>query len=681
MATATIPSGSSGKNGLNISSDKFVAHLTLYDGGSVALWTGVSNQSGSGGGTVTISMPNIPSSSVAYMALTITDVSQSVNNGTAQSNSGFNLWESQTVSITIGTTSGSVGGTTYYYITWDSVSITTSTLYTQITISPTEVSMDTSQSTTLTASLTGSGSTSPTYTWYLDGASTGSNSSSLTLSGLTAGEHLVYCELSDTVAGYAYQLQSNYAFITVYSEAQMSMSISSTNVNVGQPIEVQVNMNGGSGNFTYTWYYNGSSGTSVTTGNSPNPEYINIELTNQKGNMLLYYPTTGSISPTTTYYMFAATVVDVGLTTSHTYNAPNSSGNFSGVTLGVGYQQVAVYTPLAASINPLQNSVSTSSSAFSITGICNGGSGNLTWKLYENGNSTPTATGSGTTASYTFTPSTAGSFSFYYEFLDGTTSNITTTQVSNIVVTATRYTQITISPTEVSLDTSQLTTLTASLTGTGSGSPTYTWYSNGTVTGGNSSSLTFSPTTAGNYLIYCELTDTVGGQEYQLQSNYAFITVYNTATITTTINSTNLNVGEAVEVQVNVEGGSGDFTYTWYYNGSSGGTSSVTSDPTDITIAMNKNGSTVLYYPTTGSTSTYYRFGATVVDVGLTTPHTYNSTFTGATLGGGYQQVAVYTPLSASITPLQNTVSTSNAAFNIEGFCDGGSGNFTWKLY
>ncbi|MEM0140671.1 MAG: hypothetical protein QXN66_01355 [Thermoplasmatales archaeon] len=121
---------------------------------------------------------------------------------------------------------------------------------------------------------------------------------------------------------------------------------------------------------------------------------------------------------------------------------------------------------------------------------------------------------------------------------------------------------MTVSPTSASLDVGQSITFTASVS-VSSTNYEYQWYLNGNPVGTNSSSYEFYAPNSGTFTIY--VTVTQGG--IVESSNDVVVTVYSVPTVTITPSISNVHVGQTVNLVASVTGGTGQFTYLWYLNG------------------------------------------------------------------------------------------------------------------
>ncbi len=121
---------------------------------------------------------------------------------------------------------------------------------------------------------------------------------------------------------------------------------------------------------------------------------------------------------------------------------------------------------------------------------------------------------------------------------------------------------VTISPATSVLDVGQYVTISVV---NPYSSFTYVWYvANSVVSGANQASYKFSPQTSGTYQIYVNVTN--GTQ--QANSNIATVSVDSPIAVTISPMSEKVYVGQSVTFQSTVTGGTGNFQYVWYLNGS-----------------------------------------------------------------------------------------------------------------
>jgi len=234
----------------------------------------------------------------------------------------------------------------------------------------------------------------------------------------------------------------------------------------------------------------------------------------------------------------------------------------------VGSYDYKVYAftqmPLSAAISPTSAVLDVGMSQL-FTSTITGGTPPYTCQWYLN-----TAPVSGATnPSWTFTPSSAGSYSVYLKVID----SASTVATSNIVsVTVNGPLSMTIAPSSSTIGSAQPQLFTSTVSG-GTSPFMYQWYLNGTaVSGATSSTWTFTPGSIGFYNVYANVTDNFG---LRAKSNTATVTV-TTVSATIAPTSASLNVGQSQLFTSSISGGAFPYSYQWYVNGTlvSGATSS-----------------------------------------------------------------------------------------------------------
>jgi YVTN family beta-propeller protein len=171
-------------------------------------------------------------------------------------------------------------------------------------------------------------------------------------------------------------------------------------------------------------------------------------------------------------------------------DATHAAVNSTAATVTVNVAPTVSITPTSVTMDVGQSQVVTSS--------VSGGTSPYSHQWYLNG------VANGTSSSWTFKPSSAGSYSVYVNVTDSTGVRIKSNVAS---VTVNAAPSITVSPSSVALGVGQSRTFNASVSG---GAPPYSyqWYLNGSlVSGATSSSWTFKPSRAGVYIIYVKTTD------------------------------------------------------------------------------------------------------------------------------------------------------------------------------
>ena len=261
-----------------------------------------------------------------------------------------------------------------------------------------------------------------------------------------------------------------------------------------------------------------------------------------------------------------------------------------------------------------------------------GGTTPYSYQWYQNG----TAVSGATSSNWNFTPTTAGTYNIYLNVTDH--SNVT---VKSNIANAKVETPMTVNvaPTQVKMDVGQNQTFSSSVSG-GTLPYTYQWYLNNTaVSGATGSNLTFTPTLAGNYSVFLNVTDAFN---FVVQSNIVTdITVYPQMTISISPVSLNMTVGVPQTFDSIVSGGSQTYSYQWYLNGSV--VSRATSSSWVFTPAT--NGTYNIYLTVTDSNNAaadsntatvnvYSQLSATINPTNVTLYFGQSITFTASVTGG-----------------------------------------------
>ena len=146
------------------------------------------------------------------------------------------------------------------------------------------------------------------------------------------------------------------------------------------------------------------------------------------------------------------------------------------------------------------------------TSSVTGGTSPYTYQWYLNG-----ATVSGATKpTWTFTPTSAGSYTVYVKVTDNAGMQATSNTAN---VTSESSLSVSISPSSVDMHVGQSQMFTSSVTG-GTSPYSYQWYLNGApVSGATNSTWTFTPTSPGSYTVYVKVTDNA---KTQATSNTAY---------------------------------------------------------------------------------------------------------------------------------------------------------------
>jgi hypothetical protein len=339
----------------------------------------------------------------------------------------------------------------------DSVDVNTKPM---VTISPTPVTMDVGQSQAFTSSV--SGGTSPySYQWYLDNSPVSdATSASWTYTPPSPGSHTVYLKVTDAANATTI---SNTVPVTVNGPLSVNILPTSATLDVGQSKLFNSTISGGTPPFTYQWYSNGSpGGTGATWSFAPASAgsysiYVNVTDavgTVVKSNTAIIIVNSAlsvSISPTSAVLdvgeskTFTATVsggtspftyqwylngTSVSHATGSTWTfTPSSSGTYTvyvivtdsastGPSAQSNTAQAWVYIVPTVTINPSSASINVGNSVF-FTSVRIGGAPAYQYQWYLNSTTVPSAIN----ASWTFMPTSTGTYSIYLTITDGTSAS------------------------------------------------------------------------------------------------------------------------------------------------------------------------------------------------------------------------------------------------------------------
>lgn len=391
-------------------------------------------------------------------------------------------------------------------------------------ISPSATVIDFGQSQLFTSSVTG-GTLPLAYQWYLNGTTvSGATGSSWTFTPTSTGPYTVYLNVTDNVGVRA---KSNTASITVNPAPSVSISPASATLDIGQSTQFSSNISAGSSPYYYQWYLNNA-------------------------------PVSGA---TNTSWTFTST----------------STGSFIvylNVTDGVGVK--AKSNVVAVTVNPVPSISVLPTSAIMDMGqsrqfnsSVTGGTSPFSYQWYLNG----TAASGATNTTWTFVPSSSGSYNIYVNVTDTVGF---TAKSSAATVTVNPALSVSVSPITTVLFVNQSQLFTATVSG-GTLSYTYQWYRNGTlVSGATSATWAFTTGSVGTYQVYVRVTD---GVNAVAQSPNAQVTVnpLPQAGVIISPGSAAIDLGQSVFFTSSFQtAGTPPYTYQWYVNGSavSGATSS-----------------------------------------------------------------------------------------------------------
>jgi hypothetical protein len=471
----------------------------------------------------------------------------------------------------------------------------------QVTISPSTATIYLGQSQAFTSSVTGG--TSPyTYQWYLNGNPvSGATSNSWTFTPGSTGTYQIYLKVTDAVNVIA---QSNIAQLTVNPPPSLTVTISpgSATIDVGQSVLFTSSVSGGTPPFSYQWYLDGSPVSGAT-----NPTWTFTP--SSTGTFQVYLKVTDSLSvqgtsnvapvqvnplPTVSISPSSATI-DLGQSKTFTSSVSggtspysyqwylngnpvsgatgatwvftaSSSGTYQvylQITDNMG--QIATSNIATITVNPpLSVTVSPSSVVMDVgqsrlfTAIVSGGTSPYSYQWYLNDAPVQGATSS----TWTFTPTTPGAYSIYVIVTDSADIDPSASSPP-VYATVNPAPTVSISPSSVVMDVSQSKTFTSSVSG-GTSPYSYQWYLNGApVSGATGSTWTFTPSSAGTYSVYLQITDAVG---MPATSNTVPVTVNGWPTVSITPTSATIYVGGSVDFSSSVSGGTPPYSYQWYLN-------------------------------------------------------------------------------------------------------------------
>jgi hypothetical protein len=516
-------------------------------------------------------------------------------------------------------TTPSISSTTVYYATKTNVAgcqslgvAVTATVNPDITASVSNSASSTSAcgggSITFTATPTNGGA-SPSYQWYLNGATVGTNSTTYELASPANNDQIYVAMTPSAQTCLTSASATNSSTITLTSSASTpTVSIQSSAIAAicpGTSVTFSVNTSANMGATpSYVWKLNGSaiSGATNATYTSTglvNNDQITLEMTSSLNGLCVTQPSATSSAITTTVNTATSitaqpsatsacasgtanfTVTGAGqgtLTYQWKKNTVNITGNgtatSSSLTLsGVGAGDVADYTVdvtgtcgtvLSSSAALTINTATAISSQPSAVTQCAGttanfsvsgsGQGTLTYQWRKDGSALSGETNS-TLAVANIATLNAGQYSV---IVTGGCGNVTS---SNALMTVNASTAISTQPAASTLCAGN--TVNFSVTASGTGTLSYQWKQDGTNVGTNSAALSVANTQAVNAGTYTvDVTGTCG----TLTSNNALLTVNPLTTISTQPVATSGCEGQNTTFTV-VAAGTGALSYQWKFGG------------------------------------------------------------------------------------------------------------------
>jgi len=605
-----------------------------------------------------VSVTSATATVTVYPALVsgaITPASQSINYNTAaatltaaaatggngsytylwQSSPNGTAWTNITTATSVTYSPGALTGSMYYHLisTSNGVSVTSSpatvTVYPALVsgaVSPSAQNINYNTSSgVLTSTAPAGGNGSYTYLWQ-------SSTNGTAWTNITTATSLSYAPGVLTSSMYYHviatsngvSVTSNTSTVSVYpllASGTVSPATQSLNYGTSAASLVSTAPSGGSGTYSYQWEYSSNGTTWSNIGGA---------------NSLTYAP--GVVSATTYYNMVS------------TSNGVSVTSNTATITVDPALG--------SGTVSPSIQSINYNTTAATLTASpASGGSGTYTYQWYWAPDGSTWTLISGATA-LTYAPGTLTATRYYriVSTSNGGSINFPTATVT--VYPALVSGTISLVSQTINYNTSAVLTSTAP-TG-GSGTYTYQWYSstNGSswasVTGATNLSYTTALSTA---VMYYYLASTSNG--VSVNSATATVSVY-PALVSGTISpaSKNINYDSTAGTLTTTAatGGSGTYTYQWYYS----------LDGNTWTLA-------------TGATALTYAPGL------LTATHYYHivSTSNGATVTSASATVGVYPQLIAGTTsPATQAINFNTAVATLTATAPtGGMGSYTYQWY
>jgi hypothetical protein len=308
----------------------------------------------------------------------------------------------------------------------------------------------------------------------------------------------------------------------------------------------------------------------------------------------------------------------VGATIKWRWYANDTNGNFNDTNV----ESFIATLPLSCSVSPSGSITMDIEQSETFTITASGGMTPYTYQWYLN----DVAVSGATSSSWSWAPSSAGSYAVYVNITDATgyvaTSNAASFTVNNALFCS-------ITPTDVTIDAGQSQTFNASATG-GTLSYSYQWYLDGTAaSGATNSTWTYPSASSGTHAVYCIVIDSATTPDNE-QSNPALVSVNAALAAIISPTSAALDANQSVTLTATASGGSGNYSsYQWYVDG----------------LPQSGQSSTFIYSTSAESLGTH-SITVTVTDnLGATSPQSSPAT------------VTVNTPLAApSVVASPNTI-------------------------
>ena len=431
-------------------------------------------------------------------------------------------------------------------------------------INPSSATISIDQTMLFSASVSG-GTGSYSYFWSIGGNSTVvSTTSTYSFEESTTGTYVLYLNVTDTGTNPSYTLSTS-ASISV-KVGSMSVTFASDvpltgsgALDGGQKIILGITptIAGGVSPYNYQWFLNGTA--SKNKIGSPGIA--------SSGNEINYQFSPAGMG-TYTFYL-------------EILSADGQNSISSPITITV-YASLSMQKQPSSTVIDLGQQVTLSS-------IVSGGTGTFTWTLYSS-SGTPVSTGTGSTASYTFSPLSTGSY--YFVFTDTGVTQGATPSSSSVLKSASASVTVNPDPVvtvqSVSISAGSSVTLTATASGGSGVGYAFKWYSNSQLTTLIYSGNPFkTPQLTTTTTYYVTVTDSTGMVSVPAPVTVTVVNGLSSSVLSISPSAT--DVGYNVSVSVEPAYGLAPFTYSWkvtlFPSGSATGSYSSSGNHVTFTVA------------------------------------------------------------------------------------------------